>query len=74
MLDELEVVLRRVVADEIGEFLAGASDQGRAIPDELDQRQMARAILRRELDNRSRAALRVGELPLTADEEDRLLE
>ncbi|MAT06899.1 MAG: type II secretion system protein E [Acidimicrobiaceae bacterium] len=74
MLDELESELRRVVADEIGSYLSSASSDGRPVPDELDQRQMARSILRRELDNRSRAALRVGELPLSADQEDLLLE
>ena len=74
MLDELERALRRTVADEIGSYLAETSAAGRPVPDELDQRQMARAILRRELDNRSRAALRLGEPPLTADQEDILLE
>ncbi|MFZ6003067.1 MAG: CpaF family protein [Actinomycetota bacterium] len=74
MLDELEATLRRTVADEIGDYLARASDEGRRVPDELDQQQMARAILRRELDNRSKAALRLGESPLSADDEDTLLE
>lgn len=74
MFDDLERALRRNVADEIGSYLARASTDGRPMPDELDQRQMARAILRRELDNRSRAALRIGEPPLTADQEDILLE
>lgn len=74
MLDDLERALRRTVADEIGTYLAEASADGRPVPDELDQRQMARAILRRELDNRSRAALRIGESPLTAEQEDILLE
>lgn len=74
MVDDLERALRRTVADEIGTYLAEASADGRPVPDELDQRQMARAILRRELDNRSRAALRIGESPLTAEQEDILLE
>jgi pilus assembly protein CpaF len=74
MLDDLERALRRTVADEIGTYMAGAAAEGRSVPDELDQRQMARAILRRELDNRSRAALRTGESPLTAEQEDILLE
>lgn len=74
MLDDLERALRRIVADEIGTYLAAASADGRPVPDELDQQQMARAILRRELDNRSRAALRTGESPLTADQEDIVLE
>ena len=74
MLDELEAGLRRVVADEIGDYLTRATDEGRPVPDELDQRQMARAILRREFDNRSKAALRLGESPLSTDDEDLLLE
>ena len=74
MLDELELGLRRIVADEIGDYLTRATDEGRRVPDDMDQRQMARAILRRELDNRSKAALRLGESPLSADDEDVLLE
>jgi len=74
VLDELELGLRRVVADEIGDYLTRATDEGRRVPDDMDQRQMARAILRRELDNRSKAALRLGESPLSADDEDVLLE
>jgi pilus assembly protein CpaF len=74
VLDEIEATLRRTVADEIGDYLARASDEGRRLPDELDQQQMARAILRRELDNWSRTALRLGESPLSADDEDTLLE
>ena len=74
MLDELEPGLRRVVADEIGDYLTRAADEGRRVPDEMDQRQMGRAILRRELDNRSKAALRLGDPPLSADDEDVLLE
>lgn len=74
VLDELELGLRRVVADEIGDYLSRATDEGRRVPDEMDQRQMARAILRREFDNKSKAALRLGEPPLSADEEDVLLE
>jgi len=72
--EELEVTLRRVVADEIGAYLANASDAGRRAPDEIDQRQMAQAILRREFDSRSRAALRLGETPLSPDDEDAILE
>ncbi len=74
MHDELEAGLRRVVADEIGDYLARASADGRRAPDDLDQRQMARAILRRELDNRAKAVLRIGEPPLSAADEDLVLE
>ncbi len=69
-----EVTLRRTVAEEIGRYLAAAVDDGRPVPDELDQQQMARAILRRELDGRSKAALRAGEAPLSTVEEDLLVE
>ena len=72
MIDELESKLRRVVADEIGDFMSRAAQDGRQVPDEVDQKQMAIAILQRELDTRSRAALRHGDLQLTADEEDRI--
>lgn len=74
MPEGLESGLRRLVADEIGDYLARAAADGRPVPDVLDQQQMARAILRRELDSRSRAALRVGEVPLSAEEEDEVLE
>lgn len=74
MLDDLERSLRRIVADEIGSYLNHAAADGRPLPDEMDQRQMAQAILRRELDSRSRAALRIGETPLTTEQEDILLE
>lgn len=74
MSEDWEPALRRVVAEEIGQYLTAAVDDGRPVPDELDQQQMARAILRRELDQRSKAALRLGELPLPAEVEDQLLE
>lgn len=56
MIDEVEVGLRRIVADEIGDYLSRAASDGRRVPDELDQRQMARAILRRELDERAKTS------------------
>ena len=70
MIGELESRLRRVVADEIGDYMSRAAADGRALPSEMDQQQMASAILRRELDQRSVAAMRHGEQPLTPDEED----
>lgn len=66
--------LRRMVADEIGEFLRQCAEEGRRPPDEMDQRQMARAIVRRELDERARAALRLGEPQLSEVEEDEITE
>lgn len=74
MHEELVEVLRRRVAEEIGERFTRAETDGQSPPDELDQRQMARAILRRELDERARAALRVGETPLRPVEEDEIVE
>lgn len=70
MISELESRLRRVVADEIGDYMSMAAADGRALPSEMDQQQMASAILRRELDQRSVAAMRHGEQPMTPDEED----
>lgn len=74
MAEALDATLRRLVADEIGQFVARARDEGRPVPDELDQRQMARAILRRELKARAVTALRVGEQPLSSVEEDQVIE
>jgi pilus assembly protein CpaF len=70
VIGELESRLRRVVADEVGDYMSKAAADGRALPSEMDQQQMASAILRRELDQRSVAAMRQGEQPLTPDEED----
>jgi Flp pilus assembly CpaF family ATPase len=72
--EAMEATLRRMVADEIGQFVARARDEDRPVPDELDQRQMARAILRRELKTRAVTALRVGEPPLSSSEEDQLID
>jgi len=69
-VERVETALRRVVGDEIGEFLRRCAQDGRRAPSELDQRQMARAIVRRELDDRTRAALRLGEMQLTESEEE----
>ncbi len=71
-VERVEVTLRRMVADEIGDYLRGCADDGRRPPDETDQRQMARAIVRRELDLRARTALRLGEPQLSEVEEDEL--
>jgi pilus assembly protein CpaF len=74
VIEELETQLRRLVADEIGTLMNRAVAEGRPVPDEVDQQQMARAILRRELDNRARTALRLGESTLTTADEDRVVE
>jgi pilus assembly protein CpaF len=74
VIDELEMRLRRVVADEIGSLMNRAVTTGKAVPNELDQQQMARAILRRELDRRAQMAMRVGELPLNTSDEEAIFE
>lgn len=71
---EQVAALRRMVADEIGDFLRRCAEEGRRAPDETDQRQMARAIVRRELDERARAALRLGEPQLSEVDEDEVTE
>ena len=73
-VERVEVTLRRLVADEIGDYLRRCSDEGRRPPDEADQRQMARAIVRRELDVRARTALRLGEPQISEVEEDEITE
>lgn len=74
MIEALESELRRLVADEIGTLMNRALAENKAIPDEVDQRQLARAILRRELDARSRLAMRHGNPPLTPGEEQVVLD
>lgn len=69
MIDELERQLRRVVADEISSYMNKAVTAGRPIPDDDDQDQMARSVLKREMDRRAQAALRLGEVPLSAGDE-----
>jgi pilus assembly protein CpaF len=64
--------LRRLVADEIGDFLRRAAQEGCRPPEEADQRQMARAIVRRELDGRARTSLRLGEPQLSEVEEEEI--
>lgn len=69
-----EDVLRQRVAVEIGEFVSAATAQGRVPPDEVDQRQKARAVLRRELDGQAREALGTGRPQLSEADEDALVE
>ena len=72
---QLEATLRRVVADEIAEQRRRAESSTTAGSfDAVDQRQMARAILNRELDLRAREAMRLGEQPLTDGERTELME
>jgi pilus assembly protein CpaF len=74
MNDTLEVRLRRIVAAEIGEQAARREQDGLAPLDYLDRRHLARSILRRELDDQWRAAQQRGEMTLTPEEEDRIIE
>ncbi|MEY2422045.1 MAG: hypothetical protein QOI95_2112 [Acidimicrobiaceae bacterium] len=74
MPEQLEATLRRLVADEVGDFVRHAEAEGRVVPSEVDQRQMARAILQRELTRRSREALRLGEDLLDTATEHELIE
>lgn len=64
--------LRRRVADELGAYLHRCSQEGRRQPDELDQRQMARAIIRRELDEMAKDSLHRGGRPLSEPEEQEI--
>jgi Flp pilus assembly CpaF family ATPase len=74
MSDKLDVRLRRIVAAEIGEQAARREQDGLAPLDYLDRRHLARSILRRELDDQWRAAQQRGEMTLTPEEEDRVIE
>ena len=72
---QLEATLRRVVADEIAEQRRRAESSTTAGSfDTVDQRQMARAILNRELDLRARESMRLGEQPLADGERTELME
>ncbi len=70
----LSTSLRRVVADEIAEQRRLARADGGDQLDGIDERQMARAVLNRELDLRAREALRLGEQPLADTERAELVE
>ena len=74
MIEQFETALRRTVADEIGAYLARCETEGRPLPDDTDRRQMARAVLRRELDNQYKAAHQRGQPWMSPEEEDRLIE
>jgi pilus assembly protein CpaF len=74
VIEQFEATMRRTVADEVGAYLARCETEGRPLPDETDRRQMARAVLRRELDLQFKAAHQRGQPWMTPDEEDRLIE
>src|SRR5690606_16444714 len=61
--------LRRIVVAEVGEETTRRAQQGLPPLDPVDRRQMARSILRRELDGQWRAAQQRGEMTLTPEEE-----
>ena len=74
MIDAHVAQLRRIVVGEVGEETARARAAGPPPLDPVDRRQMARSILRRELDGQWRAAQQRGEMTLTPEEEDRIVE
>src|SRR6266545_3887119 len=71
---QLSATLRRIVADEIAEQRRLARAKSREQLAGLDERQMARAVLNREMNLRVREALRSGEQPLTDFERAELIE
>lgn len=74
MNDRLVDQLRRIVAVEIGDETARREQEGLPHLDQLDRTQMARSILRRELDGQWRAAQQRGEMTLNPDEEDHVVD
>ena len=74
MIDPRVEQLRRIVVAEVGEETTRRAQQGLPPLDPVDRRQMARSILRRELDGQWRAAQQRGEMTLTPEEEDRIVE
>jgi pilus assembly protein CpaF len=66
--------LRRIVAVEVGEETARRENEDLPALDDLDRTQMARSILRRELDGQWRSAQQRGELGLNPEEEDRIVD
>lgn len=69
-----EEVLRQRVALEVGALTTRAAAEGRVAPSEVDQRQLARAVVRGELERHAREALQSGSPPLSVEEEDALVE
>jgi Flp pilus assembly CpaF family ATPase len=74
MSDQLIEQLRRIVAIEIGEEATRREGDNLPPLDQLDRMQMARSILRRELDGQWRASQQRGQLSLTPDQEDRVID
>jgi pilus assembly protein CpaF len=74
MTDAHVAQLRRIVVTEVGDEAVRREQLGLAPLDPVDRRQMARSILRRELDGQWRAAQQRGELAYTPEEEDHIVE
>lgn len=70
----LDNELRRVIAHELAQQRNAREAQGDATLDELDQQQLARAVLQRELDRQAHAALRLGDQPPNNAERTELVE
>jgi pilus assembly protein CpaF len=73
MSDRLVERLRRIVATELAQDSAHREKEGLPPLDQMARTQMARSILRRELDGQWRAAQQRGEMTLTPEEEDRAM-
>ena len=77
-LTELKIhQIRKILREHPGEspvYLHIGQGKVLRLADEADQRQMARAIVRRELDVRARTALRLGEPQISEVEEDEVTE
>jgi Flp pilus assembly CpaF family ATPase len=71
--DELVERLRRIVGAEVGVEVTRREKDGVAPLDAADRREIARSILRRELDGQWRAAQQRGAMGLTPEEEDRVI-
>ena len=75
MSDKLDVRLRRIVAAEIGEQAARREQEGLPPLDYLDRRHLARSRSCAASSTTSGAAAQQrGEMTLTPEEEDRLIE
>lgn len=70
----LAVALRQVVADELAERRRQARTGAAAALDPLDERQLARAVLERELNSHGAEALRHNALPLSEGERVELVD
>jgi pilus assembly protein CpaF len=71
---ELEAVLRRLVADDLAQQRRELHSAGKAPLDRLDERQLARSVLLRQLHRRNEEALQRGDRPLGEAEQHELVD